>query len=231
MEEIGSQLTVIALTALLTTAGTWVVARYTMLGGAENDAKARAEAREHDARYLAIRLVCELDPFVYACCAVSRDDGEPGSDGYYTPAEEPPSISLPGDVDWRSLDHELMYRALSFPNDIEAANRSLICAMDYVATPPEYGEYFAQRRRLFSQLGLAANALANDLRRRFQIPNREDRDEDPEADLNNALSQALSDEQKFSGHDGLNWGEQMRTALEGAGVRLEDVKPKSDSQT
>lgn len=198
MENLATQLAGIVVTAILTTVGTWVVARYTLVGAAEKEAAARAEVREREARYLAIRLVCVLDPFIYRCCSISMDDGEPDQDGYYVPQVEAPAIVLPDNVDWRCLDQQLMYRALSFPNDIEAAKQSISAALEYAGSPPDYPEYFIQRRKSFAQLGLAAVSLAEDLRAKFDIPLREDGDDDPLAHLNGALSKALSDDLRMS---------------------------------
>lgn len=217
-----AQLGSIVLTAVVTTIGTWFVAHYSLAGSAKKEAEARAEQREREARYLAIRLVCQLDPFIYACCDVSMDKGAPDKDGYLVRTVEVPTMSLPDDVDWRCLDQQLMYRALSFPNDIGAANRSTASAMEYAASPPDYEEFFVERRKRFAQLGLAALALADDLRAKFEIPAREDGDDNPEGHLNEALSQALRDELRTSGLDCLNWGEQARVALKGAGVKFEE---------
>ncbi len=199
MEDLAAQLAAIVVTAILTTVGTWVVARYTMVGAAEKEAAARAEVREREARYLAIRLVCMLDPFIYECCSITMDNGEPDKDGYFVPTVEAPAVVLPDNVDWRSLDQQLMYRALSFPNEIQAAKQSISAALEYAGTPPDYPEFFVQRQKSFAQLGLAALSLADDLRAKFEIPAREDGDDDPPAHLSKALSAAQRDELRMSG--------------------------------
>lgn len=122
--------------ALITALSKWAVTYYTISRAAKKDAREQQEALERDARYLAIRVVCEIDPFIYACWDVSTDGGRPGRDGKYEPAAKLPAVSIPSGVDWRALDPYLMYRVLSLPNEIAAANKSIAAAMDHIATPP-----------------------------------------------------------------------------------------------
>jgi hypothetical protein len=210
------------LTAFIAAVSAWIVAHYTIIRSAKKDAKERQEQLDRDARYLAIRVVCLLDPFIYTCCSVAIDDGEPGADGEFRPTTEAPTINLPTGVEWRSLDPELMYRILSLPNEIDTANHSISGAMEHAATAPEYSDYFLRRRQCYARLGLCAISLANDLRGQFNIPAREDRDEDPEAHLNDALSKALREELLNSPMGSIIRHEEAKSALKVAGMPFDN---------
>lgn len=209
-------------TAIIAAISAWIVAHYSINRSAKKDVRERKELQEREARYLAIRVVCELDPLIYACCSVSTDSGRTGGDGVHKAATKLPSISLPTDVDWRSLDPDLMYRVLSLPNEIAAANQSIASTMDHIATPPDYPEYFHQRRMSYARLGLCALTLADDLRTRFAIAAREDRDEDPEDHLNDALAKELREELLESPMGALVRQQETRAVLKASGIVTDD---------
>ena len=80
------------------------------------------------ARYLAIRIVCVLDEFLDECKNVVGDDGlssgQRTADGCLeAQVSQPKGLPLPDDVDWRSIDHGLMYKILALPSRIERDNR------------------------------------------------------------------------------------------------------------
>ncbi|MGE4299341.1 MAG: hypothetical protein AB7E47_15100 [Desulfovibrionaceae bacterium] len=127
------------------------------------------------ARYLAIRVVCIFDKYLGACFAVVEDDGL--SCGQRTPegclepqVKSPGAPVFPNDVDWKSIDHDLMYKILSFPSNVEAADRDIAFTWDVVASPPDYEEYFEERAFQYADLGLQAIDLANDIRNAYNIP-------------------------------------------------------------
>jgi hypothetical protein len=83
--------------------------------------------RARHARYLAIRVVCVLDKYVGKCAEVVADDGlsygqrdEQGCLRSQVPTPSP--LDFPHDLDWMSIEHTLMYRLLSMPNEAGAAN-------------------------------------------------------------------------------------------------------------
>lgn len=65
-----------------------------------------------------------------------------------------------------------MYRLLSLPNESETAERCLDGA-DNVATPPDYEEWYEERRVQYSKIGLTAFALTQELRKKYGIPAQE----------------------------------------------------------
>lgn len=131
-------------------------------------------SRVESARYLAIRVVCVLDKYVETCATVVEDDGlcfgQRNEDGYLEPQVDTPGPPIfPEDVDWKSIDHDLMYRLLSLPNDVDTAASAISFYWD-VASPPDFDEYFAERRERFTSIGLKSAKLAKRLRDAYKLP-------------------------------------------------------------
>lgn len=147
--------------------------------------------RRRNARYLAIRIVCVLDKYVEDCAEVSTDDGlchgQRDENGYLqaqVPYPAPPSF--PQDLDWRSIEHNLMYRLLSIPNEAEAANSKIDFVEQQIAFPPDFEEFFEERQDQYSKLGLNAYALTEELRQQYGIPARQLEVWDPSEHLRKA---------------------------------------------
>ena len=116
-------------------------------------------ARKRRARYLAMRVLCILDEYVVRCTEVAMDTGQRNEDGYLQTRIARPSVpSYPPDIDWNSIDHELMYRLLSFPSRADAANR-IVEAVSEDAFPPDYDEAYEEQHYQYSKLGIAAYEL------------------------------------------------------------------------
>jgi hypothetical protein len=190
----------IVLTAILTNIGTFYVTRYTLTQSAKNESAARQEELDRHARYLAIRVVCKLDPFVSGCCHVVLDEGAEDQEGVTFPRVEDPVLSFPEDVDWKTIRPDLMYRILGFPNEMDAAEQSIDFVRDQVAGPPDYEEYFEERTIQYGKLGLAALALADEIRETFAIPQREKHANwDPLKTLEKAVAEAKKQREKSAG--------------------------------
>ena len=145
-------------------------------------------ARKRRARYLGMRVLCILDEYVVRCTEVVMDSGQRNEDGYLqTRIALPPPPSFPSDVDWNSIDHELMYLLLSLPSRAEAANR-IVAAVSENAFPPDYDEVYEERHFQYAKLGLAANDLAREVRRTYGIPGEESVDWNPIEYLERAKS-------------------------------------------
>lgn len=132
------------------------------------------KTRLESARYLAIRVVCALDTYVDNCTSAVCDDGlsfgQRNKDGYLEPQVPTPApIAYAADVDWRSIEHALMYELLSLPNRAEAANAAIDFSWE-IASPPDFDEFFEERQRRYTELGLKAAALAAALRAQYEIP-------------------------------------------------------------
>lgn len=183
----------IALTAAVTTLGTWFVTRYQLKQQAETDKTTRHEEMERDGRYIAVRVVCVLDPFVLECCDIIADDGSWAEDGRRHTTIDIPKLAYPEDVDWRNMKPNLMYRILTLPNELENACRS-ISAADEHSGPPDHEGYFEERRYQFANLGLTAIDLARDIRDAYGLAQPDYRRWNPRTALTQAF--AAEDEQR-----------------------------------
>jgi hypothetical protein len=127
--------------------------------------------RAKNAHYLAVHVVTLLDRFVEGCARVTRDDGVPdgGDPGYYQAYPElqecEPTFDPYGlDVDWKSIDLDLGYKILNFPNLVSmTADR----VEDVLNVNFENIDY---RREQYAALGLKAAGIAGDLRKRYHLP-------------------------------------------------------------
>jgi hypothetical protein len=144
------------------------------------ETRAQHRARRSHARYLAVRVVCVLDSYVDNCARAVLDDGlrdgKRDEKGCLQPEVSlPPPPVFSDDLDWKSIDDDLMYRLLSFPNEAEKVNRVVTIAWN-CSRPPDFEEGSEEQRSRYAELGLEAFAISEDLRRRYAIPVRE-RDE------------------------------------------------------
>ena len=144
------------------------------------------------AQYLAVRVVCVFDKYLEDCVSVVKDDGL--SCGQRTPdgCLEAQVLSLgapvfPDDVDWKSISNNLMYEILSFPSDVEAADKSIAFISDAIATPPDYEEFFEERAFCYAQFGLRAHELARKLRTEYNITAKKYENWNPVSELDNEL--------------------------------------------
>jgi hypothetical protein len=153
----------VGLTALVTTVGTILV---NIVGHRLTTRKDSQEERDRHATYLAVRVAALLDPFVMGCVGVSTDRGSYDGNGELVPQELEPVLALPEDVDWRSISPILMDRILTLPNEIATA-RETISSMSYIAGPPDYDEWFEERKYQWAKIGLMALDIATDLRKTY----------------------------------------------------------------
>ena len=119
-------------------------------------------------QYLATRVVSMLEIFVDNCAQVVKDDGTyrglPDKDGYYLPQVATPKFDpLSLEVDWLSINSELMHQILYLPNEIYVANSKIESVWDYVAEPPDYAELFEERHYQYSLLAIKATKLIQSL--------------------------------------------------------------------
>jgi hypothetical protein len=127
--------------------------------------------RSRHAVYLAVRVVCTLDEFIFGCSeVVSTLWNDPNA-----PLPKVHTPKFPGfqdDLDWKSISPDLMYEIISFPNDIKAADNT-VEFVDYVISgPPNYEETAEERQYQYALLGLKAGKLADRLRNEYAIPRR-----------------------------------------------------------
>ena len=136
------------------------------------DAWSDRKMRDRHAQYLATRVVCALDSYVEACTEVVADDGlcegQTNAQGCLEPQVRlPPAPEFSQDLDWQSIDPGLMYRLLSLPNEVGAANRIISSTWDAIG-PPDYD--FEGRQYQYALLGLVAHALTQELRGKYGLP-------------------------------------------------------------
>jgi hypothetical protein len=164
------------------------------------DIWADRRTRSRSARYLAIRVVCLLDKYVEHCAEVATDDGlcqgQRDPEGCLRAQVSPPdSPEFPQDVDWKSINPELMYRLLSLPNEADAAARR-VNAMWEFADPPDFDEFFEERQDQYGKLGLAAFALTQEIRKKYRIPPQDFGEWNPVEHLTKARAQVEEDRRK-----------------------------------
>jgi hypothetical protein len=158
---------------------------------------------ERHARYLAIRVVCILDKFQDHCVDVVRDDGTDfqgkRNAEVYLEAQValPESPLFPADVDWKSIKPDLMYRILSLHSQVEGARRSIASTAEFTS-PPDFEEFFKERRYQYSKLGLTAAELAWELRKTYTIADRDCGDWNPVEHLKHHKSR-IEKERKVRG--------------------------------
>jgi len=179
------QIVNIVSTSLLTSLGTWAVTAWTFSKSRER----QQNEQRRSAEYLAVRVVCALDPFVEQCILLSNDDGQEGEDGRWISAERDPRFNLPQDVDWKSVSPELVYKTLNLPNEIISANQNIAFVFREFASPPDYIEAFEEKKYLYARLGLYALDLATKLRDTYGLPPHEDEQMKPREWLENAMKQ------------------------------------------
>lgn len=146
---------------------------------------------EKNARYLAIRIVCILDKYMEDCADVVKDDGlcegQRSAEGCLVSQVDIPSApNYPDDVDWKSIDPDLMFELLSFPSEIEDGNR-IISAATTIAYPPDYQDWFDERKFYYCRFGLIANKLSNDLSKKYGIKKKKYNNWNPVEDFSNEL--------------------------------------------
>lgn len=104
------------------------------------------------------------------------------------PQVKTPSTPVyPEDVDWKSIDHELMYKILSLPSEVDDTKGIKDFTAD-ISCPPDYVEWFDERAYWFSQFGLAAHQLAKELCSKYGIKRKKYNSWDPVEDLAKKLS-------------------------------------------
>jgi uncharacterized protein YlxP (DUF503 family) len=185
------------LTAIATVATTLIGAYVTYRLGLAKDKNLRQEELDRHARYLAIRVVCKLDPFVSGCCDVVYDEGIPDHEGYFHDRIDDPTITFPEDVDWKSVPSDLMYRILGFPNAVENANQSVAFVAQEIVATPDRSEYFEERIFQYAQLGLTALALAEEIRKTFNVPAPDFGNHDPKDVFERAISKVTKSREVY----------------------------------
>jgi len=154
-----------------------------------------------NANYLAIRVFCILNKYATDCSYVVSDDGlscgQRNDEGCLEiQVKLPPVPNFPDDLDWKSIDSALMYKILSFPSYVEAGNMAIAGASEH-SFAPDYEEIFEERKFQYSQLGLTAFRLVEELASTFNIKQKIfDEDWNPFEYLENQLATIVKKREK-----------------------------------
>lgn len=162
----------------------------------------RKSNKKEDQIYLAIHISCLLERFIAECVDVAYDDGlyegQRGDDGCLAVQVSPPNFEPLQfkDVNWKSLPANLMYRVLRLPTQIQDADTFVAETFKHVAFPPDYEELFEARKEKYSELGLQAIEVLDELCVLAGLPNElQNYDEDwaPKTRLKQALHEVKSE--------------------------------------
>jgi hypothetical protein len=129
--------------------------------------------RKTEQFYLAIVVTARLENFISKCAEVVYDNGTCGYDECLTTKVNQPELSLLDlDVNWKSLDRELMHDLLVFPEKVRDAKDIVDQEVEYNSNPPDYDEVFEQRKLQYSYVGLQAYGLIKGLRVAAKLPEK-----------------------------------------------------------
>lgn len=149
--------------------------------------------------FVAIRLAAELEDFATRCALAASDHGEPqiqthGQEEYVARYSTPEfEIDYSG-YEWRLIPKDLLLRILEMPYLVRRAHAYLEGVNEFIASPPNYEEFYSERSIKFGLLGAAALRLAQDLRvRHGATPVISSIDPDDEYDLESHLNDIVSD--------------------------------------
>ena len=147
------------------------------------EARQEQKTQKKEATYLAVRVTCILDEYVNKCVEVVQDDGtdnmgfplhtDKGQEHYPPTVKLPDPPQFPNDVDWKSIDADLMYRILTMPNTVNEANNYLKFIRSEYAHFPDYTEVHEARWGEYAKIGLEGIAIADVLRETYQLPDKD----------------------------------------------------------
>lgn len=147
---------------------------------AHKDSREREEKRilnERHAAYLAGVVAGPLENLSSACEAVAFDHGREDESGYtYSTTETPTFDPEKYQVEWSVLPGSLMFSLLDLPHKIRQAHTIIDGSAEH-STPPDFPEFFEQRRYQFAKIGIESAHIAAELRRYAGI---DPRPENPE---------------------------------------------------
>lgn len=168
---------------------------------------AKKESKKDDANYLGIKVVTILEKYILDCVDVVYDDGTyqgfpAGRDGCYQhKVETPAHVSFPDDINWKSIEPNLMFKLLSLPNMAHDADRTISFCLD-LAGPPDYSEFFEERHKRYAEIGLYALSVEKELREKYKIPQKiYDNDWNPKEFFEKRLKELEDLEEKRQAHN------------------------------
>lgn len=133
------------------------------------------QKHKYEARYLAIRIVCVLEEFANKCAEVASDDGSvlgqfpPDYEYVYAQIDEPDALYLPNEINWLSIDTDLMYRTLILPSKYLMTKINVSSYFEF-DDPPYFTAAFQNRIEKFSEFGLEISLLSDEYKNKYKIP-------------------------------------------------------------
>ncbi|MBU0584019.1 MAG: hypothetical protein KKB66_15995 [Alphaproteobacteria bacterium] len=200
------------LTAALAAGGAYFAAGHTHR---MTERRLETERRRH-AEHLAVTVLLVLDPFVIACASVACDKGDYDERGELETTMSIPTLSIPADVDWKSISADLAFRIRSLPNKLQWVANNVRGAADG-DHPPDYEFFFEARREEYAKLGLSVLEITEELRRCYRLSDTDGAD-DAKGTLRLVLAEVESERQERIKRNA-EWAERMVT------WRSENISP------
>ncbi|MCQ1855832.1 hypothetical protein [Neorhizobium galegae] len=174
---------------LITIGGTLIAVAFGTFLGAFKDVFIEGGKRKRLAWLTAVRLTVILDKYVDECSACVQDEGSYDPEGYRHTNGAEPTLEYPGDLGWTSLKRELMYAAFRLKVEHDSVVKGLEFVGSEIAFPPDYEEYYSEKRVLFSNQGLATLELVRSWKDHYGVPTADRRDYDPRTTFDRMLAQ------------------------------------------
>ena len=151
-----------------------------------------SQKRKTERNYIAVQLIFLLDDFAYNCGEVSWDYGynpsfpETESHEYEAQTKDPVFDMTSVKGEHKHLQPMMLYRLQNINIEIAKAKDRL----RYITNSPNFDYddlpgYFKSRRKEYAAIGLYASDIADELRRKFKVPYRDDWN--PRIIINNSI--------------------------------------------
>jgi len=174
---------------ILTIAGTLLAVALGAFLGTFKDVFIETGKRKRLAWLTAVRLTVILDKYVDQCVENVQDDGQYDNEGERHARVALPLLEYPDDLGWTSLHRQLMYAAFRLKVDHDSAGTNLDFISSAIAFPPDYGEYWREKRIVFSDLGLATLELIRSLQDHYAVPTADRGGYDPRDTFKRVLAE------------------------------------------
>lgn len=127
----------------------------------------RKNRRERE--YATVLLLGELDRLIRSCSAVSADDGliegNYGENGCREPQTSEPKFDPNSlDVNWKCFPAKVIYEVFDLPRRLASIEAKLANIIDYGDGPPDFKDWFQERRRQYAEFGCSLITSSNQLR-------------------------------------------------------------------
>ncbi len=164
---------------ILTVSGALLAVAIGAFLGGFKDAIIESGKRKRLAWLTAMRLTVLLDKYVDDCAENVQDGGDYDQQGERQTRVPEPDLTYPDDLGWTSLHRELMYGAFRLKVAHDSADKALQFIGSEIAFPPDYEEYWDEKKVLFSHQGLAALEIIRSLTDHYGVPTADRRGYEP----------------------------------------------------